>query len=102
MAEDPEMETYFKQLIGLSKEKPFECVGSRDEINAAITLTIRDYPKEKELPYLFRLYKELGCYEENLLACEAYFSYYDHENLLPEEFEEKFVAELKKRGVYRD
>ena len=89
-------------MIGLSKEKPFECVGSRDEINAAIALTIRDYPKEKELPYLFRLYKELGCYEENLPACEAYFSYYDHENLLPEAFEDKFVAELKKRGVYRD
>ncbi len=102
MAEDPKMEAYFKQLIGLSKEKPFECVGSRDEINAAITLTIRDYPKEKELPYLFRLYKELGCYEKNLPACEAYFSYYDHENLLPEAFEEKLVAELKKRGVYRD
>ena len=96
------MEAYFKQLIGLAKEKPFECVGSRDEINAAITLTIRDYPRGKALPYLFGLYRELGCYEENLPLCESYFGYYDHENLLPEEFEEKFVAELKKRGVYRD
>lgn len=102
MAENPQMEEYFKQLIGLSKEKPFECVGSRDEINAAITLTIRDYPEGKELPYLFRRYKELGCYEENLPACESYFGYYDHENLLPEAFEENFMAELKKRGVYRD
>lgn len=102
MADDPKMEQYFEQLIGLSKEKPFECVGSRDEINAAIALTIRDYPKEKELPYLFKRYQELGCYEANLPACENYFRYYDHENLLPEVFEKKFVAELKKRGVYRD
>lgn len=102
MAENPEMEEYFKQLIGLSKEKPFECVGSCDEINAAIALTIRDYPEDKELPYLFKRYKELGCYEENLPVCENYFGYYDHENLLPEAFEEKFMAELKKRGVYRD
>lgn len=102
MAENPQMEEYFKQLIGLSKEKPFECVGSRDEINAAITLTIRDYPEGKELPYLFKRYKELGCYEENLPVCESYFGYYDHENLLPKAFEEKFMAELKKRGVYRD
>lgn len=102
MAENPRMEEYFKQLIGLSKEKPFECVGSRDEINAAIALTIRDYPEGKELPYLFKRYKELGCYEESLPVCENYFHYYDHENLLPEAFEEKFLAELKKRGVYRD
>lgn len=102
MAQNPEMEQYFDQLIGLSQEKPFECVGSRDEINAAITLTIRDYPKEKELPFLFSHYKELGLYEKNLPVCESYFQYYDHENLLPEQFEAEFTAELKKRGAYRD
>lgn len=102
MADNPAMKDYFEQLIGLSEEKPFECVGSRDEINAAIALTIRDYPKEKELPYLFRHYKELGMYEKNVVGCESYFHYYDKEHLLPEEFEALFVAELKERGAYRD
>lgn len=102
MAENPEMEQYFDQLIGLSQEKPFECVGSRDEINAAVTLTIRDYPKEKKLPYLFEHYKQMGLYEKTLPVCDRYFHYYDHENLLPEQFEAVFVEELKKRGAYCD
>ena len=102
MAQNPEMKQYFEQLIGLSEEKPFECVGSRDEINAAVTLTIRDYPKDRELPYLFEYYKTLGLYEKTLPVCESYFHYYDHENLLPEAFEAVFVNELKKRGAYRD
>lgn len=102
MAENPEMEQYFDQLIGLSQEKPFECVGSRDEINAAIALTIRDYPEGKKLPYLFEHYKQLGLYEKTLPVCESYFHYYDHENLLPEQFEKVFMEELKKRGAYCD
>lgn len=102
MAEDGQMQQYFEQLIGLSEEKPFECVGSRDEINAAITLTIRNYPEGKELPYLFRYYQTLGLYEQNLPVCEDYFRYYDHENLLPTQFETVFAEELKKRGAYRD
>lgn len=102
MADNPGMEQYFDQLIGLSEEKPFECVGSRDEINAAVTLTIRDYPAGRKLPYLFEHYKSLGLYEKTLPVCEAYFHYYDHENLLPEAFERVFTEELKKRGAYRD
>lgn len=102
MANNPEMKGYFEQLVGLSEEKPFECVGSRDEINAAITLTIRDYPEEKALPYLFKHYKELGLYEQNIPSCESYFGFYDHEHLLPKAFEEAFVTELQKRGAYCD
>ncbi|MCR5655239.1 MAG: hypothetical protein K6G07_06305 [Lachnospiraceae bacterium] len=86
MANDPEMQHFFDQLIGLSPEKPFECVGSRDEINAAITLTIRDYPEGAELPYLFRHYKETGRYEQTLPVAEAYYDYYDAQNLLPDPF----------------
>lgn len=102
MLENEKMQQYFDQLIGLSEEKPFECVGSRDEINAAITLTIRDYPEDKELPYLLQYYRGLGLYESTLPVCENYFHYYDHENLLPKHFETVFVEELKKRGAYRD
>lgn len=102
MADDPEMEPYFRQLIGLSEEKPFECVGSRDEINAAITLTIRDFQEGQQLPYLFRQYMDTGLYEQTLPVSESYFSYYDSENLIPDVFKNAFMEELKKRGAYRD
>ncbi|MCH5280751.1 MAG: hypothetical protein J1E61_04720 [Lachnospiraceae bacterium] len=102
MANKLKMEDDFRKLIGLDEEKPFECVGSRDEINCAITLAIRDYPKGVRKPALFYKYKRWGMYDKYLADCEKYFYYYDHENLLPEEFEELFIQELKKRGAYRD
>lgn len=40
MLEDASMEDCFDKLTGLQSEKPFECVGSRHEVNAAICLTI--------------------------------------------------------------
>lgn len=99
LADDKEMEKYFSQLIGLEKEKPFECVGSRDEINASITLTIRDFAtsfnKGASLPYLFEKYKEQGLYEANLPTCEQFIDFCDEVNLIPE----KFAKMLAKKGI---
>lgn len=41
MLDDWDMKETLDQLIGIKEEKPFECVGSRDEINTAIVLTIK-------------------------------------------------------------
>ncbi|MBQ2744932.1 MAG: hypothetical protein IJF37_04890 [Lachnospiraceae bacterium] len=99
MADDREMELYFSQLIGMEKEKPFECVGSRDEINAAVTITIRDFEEGincgAKLSYLLERYKELGMYEKHLDGCEAYFEFYDNEHLIPE----KYLQKLKEHGI---
>lgn len=99
MADDKDMELYFSQLIGLEKEKPFECVGSRDEINAAVTLTIRDFEnginKGDKLPYLFDLYKSKGLFERNLKSCETFNGFCDDRHLIPE----KYVELLKERGI---
>ena len=87
MLNDGNMQKYFDQLIGLEKEKPFECVGSRDEINAAVLLTIEKLEKEKkELPLLLKHYQETGLYEKNYPYRNQFFTYYDESHLLPEEF----------------
>lgn len=99
MADDSEMEFYFSQLIGMEKEKPFECVGSRDEINAAVSLTIRDFDKGLNkgdtLPYLFEQYKKLGMYDKNIEECEMYFSFFDDEHLIPD----RYLKKLEERGI---
>lgn len=84
MLDDPDMLEDFRKLTGMEKEKPFECVGSRDEVNAAITLTIRKLEEEKkELPELFRYYVQSGLYHREDRAAESFMRYFDEENLLP-------------------
>lgn len=103
IALDMTMKDCFDKLIGVASEKPFECVGSVSEVNAAVTFTIRNMEKEgRKLPKLFEYYKETGLYEDNLSKCEDYFHYYDENNLIPEEFEvtlnEKLREKLGKRA----
>lgn len=88
MMNDITMLDTMKQLIGLSPEKPFECVGSREEINTALCLTIEKLETQgKKLPKLLEYYKSEGLYEQNKGREEYYFNYYDKGNLLPEEFD---------------
>lgn len=87
MLNNPEMKFYFSQLIGVENEKPFECVGSRDEINTAICMAINQIEKNgSQLPYLFEYYMTTGLYEGyNKEQC-PYTNFYDQVNLLPESF----------------
>ena len=87
MTDDQSMQEDFEKLIGMLEEKPFECVGSREEVNAAVTMTIRDMEsKGMNLPYLFEYYKTTHLYNENKDREYTFFSEYNDENLLPEQF----------------
>ena len=93
MLQDEEMKPLLDQLTGIQEEKPFECVGSRDEINSAIVLTIEQMEKEgKKLPLLFEHYKETGLYERYQTEKNKFSAYFDSSNLVPEPWE-KFVRE---------
>lgn len=52
LLDDLELEKYFKQLVGIEKTKPFECVGTRAEVNEAVELIKEKY---SELPALIKL-----------------------------------------------
>lgn len=82
--EDETMKVTLEQLVGLHEEKPFECVGSRDEINTAIVQTIDRMDEEgRRLPALLDYYKTTGLYQRYKAAGNLYSSYYDEENLVP-------------------
>ncbi len=51
----------FEELIGESKTKPFECVGTIDEVNHALVKTIEKV--ENPLPFLLDHYKNLPQYK---------------------------------------
>lgn len=89
MLNDPNMLSYFIELIGRSEHKPFECVGSIDEVKLAVSLAIRKIEeKAEELPLLFKEFKSLGMYSaddldiRNSVCCGSW----NDENLLPQEF----------------
>ncbi len=88
---DENMLGYFIELIGQSEHKPFECVGSIDEVNLAVSMAIRSYEASgEELPMLFAEYKKCGMYAPETIDArlDEYHRYYNTENLLPNEFEE--------------
>lgn len=76
-----------EKLIGYQSEKPFECVGSRAEINTAICTRIAQMEAAKEpLPLLFEHYKTLPQYEQYRSRSNPYLRYFNEENLIPEAF----------------
>ncbi len=81
----------FIELCGYSENKPFECVGTYDEIRFAVTKTIQNLELQKEeLPYLLKYYKDnFELSNENLLK------FYNENNNVPEEFEKILKNKLR-------
>lgn len=86
MLDDWDMKETLDQLIGIEEEKPFECVGSRDEINTAIVLTIKGLVEAGEaLPCLLSYYKTTDLYQTFRTRGDQYSTYYDGNNLVPDD-----------------
>ncbi|MBQ9472843.1 MAG: UDP-N-acetylmuramoyl-L-alanine--D-glutamate ligase [Bacteroidales bacterium] len=57
LLDDPDLAAYFDDLTGRSESKPFECVGTIDEVNTALAMTIdRWYSDNTPRPALLRNY----------------------------------------------
>ncbi len=99
MLNDPKMREYFVELIGQSEHKPFECVGSIDEVNLAVSLTIRRLEQSgDELPLLLAEYKKRGLYHPehiDMLNSECCGSF-NEQNLLPDEFKTILTKEMER------
>ncbi|MBR0277545.1 MAG: hypothetical protein IJQ50_03685 [Clostridia bacterium] len=85
----------FKKLIGIIPEKPFECVGSRDEINFALCEAIKKY---EVLPPLLKYYISTPLYKKYSNSNNPYNNFYDKTNLIPAKFE-KLLKESINRGI---
>lgn len=98
MLNDAEMRELFQQLTGILDDKPFECVGTRDEVNTAICMSIRNAETSgRELPLLFAEYthtKYFTYYQNASVDMLAY----NRENHLPEEYAELVKKELRQNA----
>ena len=86
--EDEELMLYFNQLIGKEKLKPFECVGTVDEVNLALSSAIKKYDTQK-LPYLLKYYSKLEQFEQTKnIDINVLLKNFNDKNHLGGEFEE--------------
>lgn len=93
MASDENLIPTLNQLIGHeTDEKPFECVGSRDEVNFAICEAIK---KSDKLPALFEYYKTTPLYTQYSNKQNPYPKFYDRTNLIPKGYLAIVERELK-------
>ncbi len=80
LLDDKDLEEDFIGLIDESKLKPFECVGTRLEINYALQKSLN----KEDLPYLLRLYKDK--YMNNPIDSDMVKKYFNKDNNIPEEY----------------
>jgi UDP-N-acetyl-alpha-D-muramoyl-L-alanyl-L-glutamate epimerase len=84
----------FDQLNGKEDEKPFECVGTIDEVNAAIGKVISE-TKDK-LPYLLQQYQSENPKQNILLTdFDNLLNAYDPDNFLSPEIENLLMEKIR-------
>ena len=89
LLEKESLKETMEMLSGIQKNKPFECVGSRDEVNTAICETIKKYEADnEELPLLYKYYKTTKKYEEYINKENTYDKFYNPENNVPEHYKQ--------------
>lgn len=87
------LETY-KQLLGVLPNKPFECVGSRDEVLTASQCVCDKLAADGDnLPFLLDYFKKNVAIPHSDMS--YYLSFWDSENNLPDSFYKLLKAELK-------
>ena len=88
MLQDKEFEEMFNGLVYPDFDKPFECVGTRDEIKLAL-YTSAQKRNGKELPLLLKNY-----IENNGEMPKSLDDYFDNNNFVPDDF----IHLLKREG----
>ncbi len=81
MLDDKTLEEEFLDLVVSSRLKPFECVGTRLEINYSLQEALR---RKNSYPYLLQLYKDnymISDIDKNVVE-----NYWNKDNSIPEEY----------------
>jgi UDP-N-acetyl-alpha-D-muramoyl-L-alanyl-L-glutamate epimerase len=94
LLEDPELIPILDELTGNSATKPFDCVGTIGEVNAALATAVGRY-QEKKLPALLEHYRRSASYHPGSHdGTGSLLHAYDPENFLPSDFEKILKSAL--------
>jgi len=93
MFDDASLMNYFEELTGITDVKPFECVGTVDEVNAALCLSLDKYT---ELPVLLRRFKDSNLVNQCIkVNKQELLSKIEQEHFLKPEFLDLILEKLK-------
>ena len=96
--EDHNLLEVFNQLTGHTSQKPFECVGTTGEVNAAVLHVINDYKQAGiPLPVLLRHYENthIERQSEHHDTLSSYLDHVNHDHHLTQPFVEIINKEIK-------
>jgi len=94
LLDDSELKLYFEELTGMADVKPFECVGTVDEVNAALCLTMEQY-SQQELPYLLKYFKQSPLFARCAsVDKDKLLKHIEKEHFLEPEFESILIKKL--------
>lgn len=84
--EKPSILPYLKDLCGINDEKPFECVGTIDEVNAALQLFLKQNVNQR-LPLLLDYYSNSNQFElYSFEKAQSMLSDINHNHFLTDDF----------------
>lgn len=94
---DVSLKPIFDQLTGMAEEKPFDCVGTVNEVNVALCETIR-HREAAELPFLLKYYLNSSAFMQysQVDFTSELFQFSSEHHLLPEF--SVIIGELFDRG----
>ena len=84
---DPELIPVLDELTGITETKPFDCIGTVDEVNTALANLVKKL-QDVEYPVLLRHYMKSSAFDQlkhNSLS--SLLDSFDPEHFLPHEFE---------------
>ena len=87
--DDKSLLNTFLELLGYADRKPFECVGTYEEVRDAVSRTILNY--KGPLPYLLEYYKK-----HYKIETHDFLHLLNKENFIPLEYQLVVEEELKK------
>jgi len=86
MLQEESLKETFDGLVGFTPIKPFECVGTVDEINLSLSLAVKKFKKEaKPMPLLLGYYAEKAD-TERICADLSILKAFNEENNIPPTF----------------
>jgi UDP-N-acetyl-alpha-D-muramoyl-L-alanyl-L-glutamate epimerase len=85
----------FNELVGSAENKPFDCIGTVEEINAALCMTISEMDKNN-LPFLLKYFVD----SEKYMNCKGFYrnkflKNFEHNNYLKPEHIKLLKSKLK-------